>query len=132
MKLIKVIKEREILKIFLKFPISSFLSFLIRFLSLYFLVDLLEYNYNAVYIITYIYVVIQSYLIQKYFVQKSSQDAFIKFFISNIFLGILEYGMISALQLFFNSYYSLMLVVSAIIIYFIRFYIYTFKIFKNN
>ena len=132
MKFLKILKSNEYFKIFLKFPINSFLSFLIRFFSLYFFVDILKYNYSTVYLNTYLYILFQSYLIQKYFVQKSSENNFIKFFFANIFLGFFEYGLIYILQLFFNSYYSFMFIVAAVVIYFFRFYIYTFKIFNKN
>ena len=131
-KVLEIIKKNEYLQIFLKFPINSALSFLIRFLCLYFFVDLLNYNYDTIYLVSYVYIVCQSYLIQKYFVQKSSENNFFKFFFTNIFLGFFEYALIFVLQIFFNSYYSYMLIVSAILIYFFRFYIYTFKIFKKN
>lgn len=132
MKILEYIRNNEILKIFLKFPINSFISFLIRFSTLYFFVDLLEYNYSRVYLITYLYIVFQSYFIQKYFVQKSSHSNFLQFFFTNILLGIFEYGLIYTLQIFFDSYYSFMLIITAIIIYLFRFYFYTFKIFKKN
>lgn len=124
--------DKKYIKIFLKFPINSFLSFLIRFSSIYFFVDFLGYSYTTVYLVSYLYIVCQSYLIQKHFIQKSIENKFTKFLISNIFLGFFEFLLIYILQLFFNANYSQLLVVAAIIIYFIRFYIYTFKIFKKN
>lgn len=131
MKLFEILSGSKYFKIFLRFPINSLLSFVIRFVSLYFLVDLLNYNYTSIYLITYLYFICQSYVIQKYFVQKSRENTFTKFLVSNIVLGILEYTMIYFLQIFFSSYYSYMFLVAATIIYFLRFYIYTFKIFKS-
>lgn len=127
----KNIKGNKYLKIFLKFPINSFISFIFRFLSLYFFVDLLNYDYNAIYLLTYVYIVFQSYFVQKYFVQRSSEKKFVKFFVTNILLGLIEYTLIYIIQLFFYSYYSSAFIFSAIIIYFFRFYIYTFIIFKK-
>ena len=131
MKLFEILSDSKYFKIFLRFPINSLLSFVIRFVSLYFLVDLLNYDYTSIYLITYLYIICQSYVIQKYFVQKSRENTFTKFLFSNIVLGILEYTLIYFLQIFFSSYYSYMFLVAAAIIYFLRFYIYTFKIFKS-
>ena len=131
MKFSEIKSDNKYLKIFLRFPVSSLLSFIIRFFSLYLFVDLLKYDYTSVYLIVYLYVVGQSYLIQKYFVQKSKENNFTKFLFSNIVLGIFEYLMIYFLQIFFNSYYAYMFLVTALRIYLLRFYIYTFKIFKS-
>ena len=131
MKLFEILSDSKYFKIFLRFPINSLLSFVIRFVSLYFLVDLLNYDYTSIYLITYLYIICQSYVIQKYFVQKSRENAFTKFLFSNIVLGILEYTLIYFLQIFFSSYYSYMFLIAAAIIYLLRFYIYTFKIFKR-
>ena len=132
MKLVKNFKKSEYLKIFLKFPINSLLSFSIRFLSLYFFVDILSYDYNTIYLITYFYIVCQSYFVQKFIVQRSSKNNFKKFLLTNIILGFVEYAMIYCLQIFFNYYYSFSLVIAGLVIYFFRFYFYTFKIFNRN
>ena len=131
MKLKKNFKNNEYFKIFLKFPINSLLSFLIRFLSLYFFVDLLFYDYNTIYLITYFYIICQSYFVQKFVIQRSSENNFVKFLFTNIILGFVEYTMIYYLQIFFN-YYSSSLIVAGLVIYFFRFYFYTFKIFNRN
>lgn len=131
MRITEILKSKKYIKIFLKFPINSILSFVVRFFSLYFLVDILNYSYTVVYCSTYLYVVFQSYLVQKYLIQKSSANNFLKFLITNLILGFFEFSIIYVLQLQFNSYYSYLLIFAASIIYFIRFYIYTFKIFKN-
>mgnify|MGYP001309118888 CR=1 FL=1 len=132
MKLIKNFKKSEYLKIFLRFPINSLLSFLIRFLSLYFFVDLLSYNYNTIYLTTYFYIMCQSYFVQKFIVQRRSGNNFKKFLLTNIILGFVEYAMIYCLQIFFNYYYSSSLIIAGLVIYFFRFYFYTFKIFNRN
>lgn len=131
MKLIKSVKNSEHFGIFLRFPINSLLSFLIRFLSLYFFVDLLSYDYNTIYLISYVYILCQSYFVQKFIVQRSSENNFIKFLLTNFILGFVEYTMIYCLQLFFN-YYSYSLILAGLFIYFLRFYFYTFKIFKKR
>lgn len=77
-KLYKFVNGRN-LKIFFRFPVNSFLSFFVRFFSLYFFVDLMKYNYLAIYFSTYLYVILQSYLIQKYYIQKSTENKFLNF-----------------------------------------------------
>lgn len=131
MKFLKIFADRKYFRIFLRFPINSLLSFVIRFFSLYFLVDIYNFDYTLVYITTYSYIIFQSYLLQKYFVQKSMKSNFILFLFSNIVIGIFEYALIYFLQIFFSSYYSYMLFVAAAVVYLLRFYIYTFKIFKS-
>ena len=79
MRITEILKSKKYIKIFLKFPINSILSFVVRFFSLYFLVDILNYSYTVVYCSTYLYVVFQSYLVQKYLIQKSSANNFLKF-----------------------------------------------------
>ena len=130
MKFTEVIKDRKYFKIFLRFPINSILSFIIRFSSLFFLVDLLNYDYTLVYLISYLYIICQSYLIQKFIVQKSRKGSFTKFLYSNIIIGIFEYSLIYFLQMLFNTSYVYMFLIAALIVYFLRFYIYTFKIFN--
>lgn len=130
MKFTEVIKDRKYFKIFLRFPINSILSFIIRFSSLFFLVDLLNYDYTLVYLISYLYIICQSYLIQKFIVQKSRKGSFKKFLYSNIIIGIFEYSLIYFLQMLFNTFYVYMFLIAALIVYFLRFYIYTFKIFN--
>ena len=131
MKLFEILSGSKYFKIFLRFPINSLLSFVIRFVSLYFLVDLLNYDYTSIYLITYLYIICQSYVIQKYFVQKSRENTFTKFLFSNIVIGVFEYALIYFLQIFFSSYYSYMFLIAAAVVYFLRFYIYTFKIFQS-
>ena len=128
-KLDKFVNDRN-LKVFFRFPVNSFLSFFIRFFSLYFFVDLMKYNYIAIYLSTYLYVIFQSYLIQKYYVQKSIENKLFKFFTTNLFLGLIEALLIYILENLLNYYYSYMLIISAIFMYFLRYYLYTFKIFK--
>lgn len=129
-KLDKFVNDRN-LKVFFRFPVNSFLSFFIRFFSLYFFVDLMKYNYIAIYLSTYLYVIFQSYLIQKYYVQKSIENKLFKFFTTNLFLGLIEALLIYILENLLNYYYSYMLIISAIFMYFLRYYLYTFKIFTK-
>lgn len=129
-KLDKFVNDRN-LKVFFRFPVNSFLSFFVRFFSLYFFVDLMKYNYIAIYLSTYLYVIFQSYLIQKYYVQKSIENKLFKFFTTNLFLGLIEALLIYILENLLKYYYSYMLIISAIFMYFLRYYLYTFKIFTK-
>lgn len=129
-KLVKFANSSHV-KAFFRFPVNSFLSFFIRFFSLYFFVDLMKFNYIAIYLSTYLYVIFQSYLIQKYYVQKSTDNKLFKFFTTNLFLGLIEALLIYILENLLNYYYSYMLIISAIFMYFLRYYLYTFKIFTK-
>lgn len=117
---------------FAKFPINSILSFLIRFLSILIFVDLLNLDFNLIYSISYIYVIIQSYFIQKKFIFKSGSSKFFKFLTFNLFIAICEYAIIIFLRQYYQIYFSLLIISLSVFTYLTRFCVYEFIIFKNK
>jgi hypothetical protein len=114
----------------IKYPLNSILSFLIRFLIILIFVDLLNFNFETIFFISYIYLIIQSYFIQKKYIFKFDENRLSIFIIVNLILGLLEYFILELLRLKFIIYYSVLVILTTAILFFLRFYIYNFKIFK--
>ena len=115
-----------------KYLLNSFFSVTSRFLLTYIFADYFKFNFVVVYIATYIFVLLQSYTISKFFVFQSNRKNLLAFSISNISFTVIEYFAIMFIQKNTVLNYSFSTFIIGLITFFIRYYIYKNLIFSKN
>lgn len=116
----------------LRFVLNSLLSVLTRFMLVFILADTLKFNFLFVHWGTYLYVLVQSYSISKYYVFKSKKTNYIKFIFFNISISALEYLFILFMVETLKINYSTGTILIGFATFLTRYMIYRYIIFRNE
>ena len=131
------IKSRNLLKRAInsrkmRYIANSFLSVSTRFLLTFYFADYLNWDFTGVYIFAYIYVLLQSYLINKLLIFKPNDNNLLGFIGINLLISVIEYLCINQLESSTFINYSLSTLVIGLITFISRYLIYENIIFKNE
>lgn len=116
----------------MRYLANSSLSVSTRFLLTFYFADYLNWDFTGVYIFAYIYVLLQSYLINKLLIFKPNDNNLLGFIGINLLISVIEYLCINQLESSTFINYSLSTLVIGLITFISRYLIYENIIFKNE
>lgn len=116
----------------MRYLANSSLSVSTRFLLTFYFADYLNWDFTGVYIFTYIYVLLQSYVINKLLIFKPNDNNLLGFMGINLLISVIEYLCINQLESSTFINYSLSTLVIGLITFISRYLIYENIIFKNE
>lgn len=116
----------------MRYLANSFLSVSTRFLLTFYFADYLNWDFTEVYIFTYIYVLLQSYLINKLLIFKPNSNNLLGFIAVNLLISGVEYFCINQLESSTFLNYSFATLVIGLMTFITRYLIYRNIIFKDE
>ena len=114
-----------------RYVLNSFLSVASRFILVFLFTDLLKFNFLIIHTLVYFYVLLQSYLVSKFFVFNAKETNYLKFILFNLIITLIEYFLILNIVKNFNVNYSLATLVTGLFTFLFRYLVYRYIIFKK-
>ncbi len=114
-----------------RYVLNSFLSVASRFILVFLFTDLLKFNFLIIHTLVYFYVLLQSYLVSKFFVFNAKETNYLKFILFNLIITLIEYFLILNIVKNFNVNYALATLVTGFFTFLFRYLVYRYIIFKK-
>ena len=114
-----------------RYVFNSSLSVVSRFILVFLFINLLKFNFLIIHTLVYFYVLLQSYLVSKFFVFHAKETNYLKFIFFNLIITLIEYFLILNIVKNFNVNYSLATLVTGLFTFLFRYLVYRYIIFKK-